>query len=70
MEWINVKDRLPEDSGTYLVCAEGVEENDPAIVSEAEFIWDDWYWYGCDGSHICSEFVTHWTKMPEPPIEK
>ena len=52
-EWISVEDRLPEDSGCYLVAGELIElEIDNYCI---DYGWND------------SFEVTHWQPLPEPP---
>lgn len=55
MEWISVKDRLPEESGNYLTF---VKSKVFESIGFAMFI---------DGEFM-SSFVTHW--MPLPPLPK
>ncbi len=66
MEWISVKDRLPEQLKCYLIYS---------------FDWDDstcipyiaWSFYNSDGKWVDSidrsfhNYVTHWMPLPEPP---
>jgi len=64
MEWISVKDRLPEKNGRYIVNS-SFYKNDPVMTS---------YFGYRDGSKIlpvsfyCKD-VTHWQPLPEPPKE-
>ena len=57
--WINVKDRLPEKTGDYLIF-----NTDGAV-------WIYWYdeeykeWYDDNGYQ--TESVTHWMPLPESP---
>lgn len=60
-EWISVKDRMPEKTGKYLICA--IENGRFARVSTA---------YGSShGFHLNGRMsywkVTHWMPLPQPP---
>lgn len=60
MEWISVKDRLPEEGDAVLVFARD------CIMGEARFNKDGFYWNDFFGSPDFSE-VTHWIRWPETP---
>jgi hypothetical protein len=65
MDWIQVKERLPERDGAALVFARG-------IVTIAE--WGakrGWYPSYRDDAVIgvSAHTITHWMPLPEPPIE-
>lgn len=67
MEWISVKDRLPEDSDEFLCYVSilddmGVKVYDIRILEyfSGAKIWS------CDGTIA---IVTHWMPLPEPPKE-
>lgn len=60
MEWISVKDRLPEENGEYLIWY-------------GEDGFDTGYWnteypdmFTQEGGHVLIQYVTHWMKI-EPP---
>lgn len=58
MEWISVKDRLPE-RGSKIVL--GYIEEGPAILkSQMTLTTRSAFW----------EYVTHWMELPEPPKGK
>ena len=64
MEWINVKDRLPEDNTDLLVFAsEGWRGIFPAV-----YYRNTW-----QSSHILYDGmlgnVTHWMPLPNPPLK-
>lgn len=65
LQWVSVKERLPEESGDYLVLAKyGMEV--------MEFITDGEYepWKpGFYNSECCWQEVTHWMPLPAPPKE-
>lgn len=61
MEWISVKDRLPEDTGYVLAWSPRYQEVVIAWYSEEEDFWrteDD-----------LAPFPSHWMPLPEPPKE-
>ena len=55
MEWINVKDELPEDYDAYLCTGEDIEME--IVYFDVEDGWRDEY------------EITHWMPLPEPPKE-
>lgn len=62
--WINVKDRLPETTGRYLVsihCPKG------DWIEVDRYDNGDWVWDSGDYHECSTEFVTHWMQLPEPP---
>ena len=73
-EWISVNDRLPEESGNYIVCCddsscsygEGIwYSSDVVVVSE--YYEGSWTWYeGCTEWSL-ENIVTHWMPLPQPP---
>lgn len=64
MDWISVKDRLPEDDATYLVYG----RNWYGIV--VAIYYGDGKWLTCDDLTNITRFVTHWMPMPMPPKEE
>jgi len=58
MEWISVKDRLPEIGVEVLIY-------EPGCLIQINFRDDDDYW-DCDG--VVSR-ITHWMPLPKPPKE-
>jgi hypothetical protein len=65
MEWINVKDNLPDSYGDYLVCGDKYNET---IVAT----WDgDKSWlaslYAAEDSDVYKVNPTHWMPLPLPP---
>lgn len=63
MEWISVKDRLPENSGRYLV--RHLNFPDASIIEYS----DGWQaTYFVDGLIQTEGVVTHWMPQPEPPF--
>ena len=58
MEWVSVKERLPSESGEYLIWTGNFYD---IIV----FNINSQMWYG----H--GDYITHWTPLPKPPeVEK
>ena len=58
--WISVKDRLPESSGSYIVCS-----GKSRTVFTAHFWARDNRWSG----RSLNLTITHWMPLPEPPKE-
>ena len=62
MQWISVKDMLPEVGQYILICnSNAVEDN---IVCEAVYL-DNFFYISQINER--AELVTHWMKLPEPP---
>ena len=55
MNWINVKDELPDDYGAYLCTGEDIEME--IVWFDVEDGWRDEYG------------ITHWMPLPELPTE-
>ena len=73
-EWISVDDRLPEESGNYIVCCddsfcsygEGIwYSSDVVVVSE--YYKGSWIWYEGGTEWSLENIVTHWMPLPQPP---
>lgn len=62
-EWISVKDRLPDNARTVIICAEIVKGR--KWVSFGYFDGDEW---------ICGSMndvqVSYWMELPDPPEEE
>lgn len=70
MEWINIRDKLPEDSKDVLVWGEGYAVRAAWHWKEEEGIKEGFYMEedGIDGSYSeLKEWVTHWIPFPLPP---
>ena len=77
MEWISVKDRMPDDYQYCLVYAkrEGTDERCPISIGRYEI--DEWALLfegennACAGGDLTWEMdadeITHWMSLPEPP---
>ena len=61
MEWISVKDRLPEEGRAILVYCPQYKNQYCA------FLTDGTWMIFCDVSIICKEDVKYWMPLPEPP---
>lgn len=64
MNWISVKDRLPECGKRYL--AQIIEPHFGAKI--IDILWYDSGIWVYDGMPVHAN-VTHWTPLPEPPKE-
>ena len=64
MEWISVKDRLPETRGTYLVCAVFFEDARNLHVRTGYYD-KVWYLDCCTNDYM----ITHWMPLPSLPEE-
>jgi len=64
MEWISVKDRLPDCNDKVLVYDDYLERVLPA---EFNRVFEDIY-DNCE-SFITHRYITHWMPLPEPPKE-
>ena len=77
MDWMDVKDRLPEYSDTVLFWWRPIDGNSSAegcIIGKMSFykeqetnkkvIWANGRYYDI------GTYITHWTPLPEPPKEE
>lgn len=62
-KWISVKDRLPEEEGTYLV----VHQSPIRDVTLAWFSGNENGWLAIDESFYEDEIITYYMPLPEPP---
>lgn len=76
--WTNVKDRLPDKSGTYLMYTESGDvfsaEYDSCADDDCCFgFWQEYFdgeTLGCVGGEFEPVHgITHWMPLPEPPEE-
>lgn len=58
--WISVKDRLPEESGVYLIYAINEYQNNKDVVTIAGYDCYDEYWY-------TYYIPLYWMPLPKPP---
>ncbi len=64
MNWISVKDRLPENEGRYLVaCGWPGRQHLRVEICYLDSTLKRMLWTGIDN-------VTHWMPLPPPPEEK
>lgn len=66
MEWISVSDRLPSESGEYIVHVKNltgrIKYFNPVFVASFYCGWNFQAWE--------DNVVTHWMPLPEPPKEE
>lgn len=83
MEWISVKDKLPDKDGSYLVCVKSLfyYGRCMSIVNYTlNYQYDDfnrdligraiWYQYDSEYGDFERDDVTHWMPLPELPDEE
>ena len=79
MQWISVKDRMPEHNGKYLTFSNqgGMDATDFALnlYKVDQYDFEDKKragWYELDNEYGYFEIhdVTHWMPLPEPPKEE
>ena len=78
-EWISVKDRLPEEDGSYLVTTNSFGDRQSVklrwFAKDGENVdahdlagqKDVWYLYDIECGYVSIDSVTHWMPLPEPP---
>ena len=77
-EWISVKDRLPEDSGCYLVVYRDKYNGSISIAFDMYVKCNIGEWweseFACDitkqflwATRLQEQEVTHWMPLPQPP---
>lgn len=70
--WINVKDRLPEDDGKYMVWYKGELDicefnTDSQTFGYTYDDYDEMYSHLVCWDDGMDKYVTHWRHLPEPP---
>lgn len=60
-KWISVKERLPEETGKYIVCT----RKKAVYCTAFRFFHGDGYFATDSNTHI-----THWMLLPQPPEEE
>lgn len=68
--WIPVTERLPEESGHYLICIEC--KCDGELFSawmQVAWFCEKFYWENLHSDNPFREKVTHWMPLPQPPEE-
>ena len=63
-EWISVEDRLPRESGKYIVCTNGKNPYQCKFYTYPENKGGHW------GQKDNGKNITHWMPFPEPPKTK
>ena len=70
MDWISVKERLPEVGGLYLVAIEPTAPFTKTLVQTAAFvIFEDGGKFSITGRWPDSHLFTHWQPLPDPPVQ-
>ena len=62
-EWIPVKDRMPENSGFYLVLHQDKYDRSASIAIDYYVMCGAGEWWANEFTHN----ITHWMPLPEPP---
>lgn len=60
-EWVSVTEKLPEESGKYLVCTNRGNVYQTKFYSYPQEIGGHW------GQKDKGKSITHWMPLPEPP---
>ena len=78
-EWISVKDRLPEEDGSYLVYSNSfgnrksvklrwfAKDGENVDAYDLAGQKDVWYLYDIECGDISIDSATHWMPLPDPP---
>lgn len=67
MEWISVKDRLPEDARKSN--GDNWQFSNAVLTSDSKGNIDiDCYWNGLKAWESDNKDITHWMPLPEPPL--
>ena len=70
MEWISVKERLPEEETSVLVWAEWADDPGGYSCELAMLCDGNWYNNGVIAGELHYKLtVTHWMPLPAPPKE-
>ncbi len=64
MEWINVKDRLPQKTGDYLILEDG-KKCEVVMYSITDYMKPEWI----TGDFTRFGEVTHWMELPKLPSD-
>ena len=67
MEWISVKDRLPEKNGDYLVYLGHNKCMTVAQFNTAETKYRDKWFISDEDLYHCTCDITYWMPLPETP---
>lgn len=64
-KWVSVEERLPEESGNYLVV---LDRGEPEVHEAVFYMYKDTpNWRDPVEEYEKYKFVTHWMPLPEPP---
>ena len=66
MDWISVKDRLPEESGPYLCYMADYPFGPICMIVNYKKDKSAFWWFA---DNVKAPFITHWMPLPEPPEE-
>jgi hypothetical protein len=69
MEWISVKDRLPEKTGYYLTVVDEIAASKTRGVIEIQDLYEGVDLHKMERILKFQDYVTHWMPLPEPPKE-
>lgn len=69
MEWISVKDRLPDSTGFYLVAVDEIVASKYKGVIEVGECYKSVDAKGLFEVLKFHDYVTHWQPLPDPPKE-
>lgn len=72
MEWISVKDRLPEDYEKVIAYCNKTNKYFVGFARKSSYSGDTyWLLVGASGAvYYVKSKVTHWMPLPEPPKEE
>lgn len=72
MEWISVKDRLPEDEQRVIAYCQKVKKYFVGFAERSHYSDKVHWWHeGAKGGlYSATSKVTHWMPLPEPPKER
>ena len=65
MEWISVKDSLPDKNGLYLCCWKALCDANSWIVRIGDWRFEGWM--NLYDEPYKEGLITHWMPLPEPP---
>lgn len=69
MEWISVKDGLPETNIQVLACKHNGKVIQMSYHRESNDMPRNFYWWGFGGYIEQTSQVTHWMPLPAPPTK-
>lgn len=69
MEWISVKDRLPNFREDSFSSDDVLVIYDTGKMAVRRYFFYDFFWEIIDGDHEYDE-ITHWMPLPQPPKDE